>query len=149
MAGVLAQRKELVERGRRAGSDIAYLLTKVYSFGSNVPPSLTGFVHKMISATPIDVVAEFLPTLEAHDKREALAAISRVDTLVLVGDDDLLLPVQHSDEIVRHVPHAELIVIPNGGHMVMLERYPEVNQHLRELVARVRTNMAAEKQETA
>jgi len=149
IAEQLAQRKELVERGRKAGSDIAYLLTKVYSFGSNVPPSLTGFVHKMISATPIDVVAEFLPTLEAHDKREALAAISRVDTLVLVGDDDLLLPVQHSDEIVRHVPHAELIVIPNGGHMVMLERYPEVNQHLRELVARVRTNMAAEKQETA
>ena len=61
--------------GRKAGSDIAYLLTKIYSFGSNVPPSLTGFVHRMLSATPIDVVAEFLPTLEAHDKREALETL--------------------------------------------------------------------------
>ena len=149
IAEKLAERKELVERGRKAGSDFAYLLTKVYSFGSNVPPSLTGFVHKMLSATPIDVVAEFLPTLESHDKRAALAAVSRVDTLVLVGDDDRLTPAAHSDEIVRHVPHAELVVIPDSGHMVMLERYPEVNQHLRELVARVRTNLAADTVESA
>jgi pimeloyl-ACP methyl ester carboxylesterase len=149
VAGVLARRKELVERGRRAGSDIAYLLTKVYSFGSNVPPSLTGFVHRMLSATPIDVVAEFLPTLETHDKKAALAAVGKVDTLVLVGDADLLTPSGHSDEIVRHVPGAELVIIPDSGHMVMLEKYPEVNQHLRELVGRVRKGIAAQSQETA
>ena len=44
------------------------------------------------------------PTLEAHDKKTALDAIGRVDTLVLVGDADLLTPSEHSDEIVRHVP---------------------------------------------
>jgi pimeloyl-ACP methyl ester carboxylesterase len=144
IASQLAERKELVERGRRAGSDIAYLLTKLYSFGSNVPPSLTGFVHRMLSATPIDVVAEFLPTLEAHDKTRALESIGRVDTLVIVGDADLLTPSEHSDEIVRHVPGAELVVIPDSGHLLMLEKYPEVNQHLRELVARVRKGLAAE-----
>ena len=149
VAGILARRTDLVERGRRAGSDIAYLLTKVYSFGSNVPPSLTGFVHRMLSATPIDVVAEFLPTLETHDKTRALASIGRVDTLVIVGDADLLTPSRHSDEIVRHVPGAELVVIPDSGHMVMLEKYPEVNQHLRELVARVRKGLVDETQETA
>ncbi|MFC6237220.1 alpha/beta fold hydrolase [Longivirga aurantiaca] len=142
VAGVLARRKDLVERGRRAGSDVAYLLTKVYSFGSNVPPSLTQFVHRMLSATPIDVVAEFLPTLEAHDKKTALDAIGRVDTLVLVGASDLLTPSAHSDEIVRHVPGAELVLIPDSGHMVMLEKYPEVNQHIRELVGRVRAGLA-------
>jgi pimeloyl-ACP methyl ester carboxylesterase len=147
IAGALARRKDLVERGRKAGSDVAYLITKMYSFGSNVPPSLTGFVHRMLQATPIDVVAEFLPTLEAHDKRTALAAVGSVDTLVLVGDNDLLTPSEHSDEIVRHVPGADLVIIPDSGHMVMLEKYPEVNQHLRELVARVRRNLAA--QETA
>ncbi len=148
LAGVLARRKDLVEKGRRAGSDIAYLLTKVYSFGSNVPPSLTGFVHTMLSATPIDVVAEFLPTLESHDKHNALDALGRVDTLVLVGDSDRLTPSAHSDEIVRRVPGAELVVIPDSGHMVMLEKYPEVNQHLRELVGRVRKGLRPS-QETA
>ncbi len=142
VAGVLARRKDLVERGRRAGSDIAYLLTKVYSFGSNVSPSLTQFVHRMLSATPIDVVAEFLPTLETHDKKTALDAIGRVDTLVLVGDSDMLTPSAHSSEIVRHVPGAEMVLIPDSGHMVMLEKYPEVNQHLRELVGRVRAGLS-------
>ena len=56
---------------------------------------------------------------------------------------------RNGDEIVRHVPGAELVVIPDSGHMVMLEKYPEVNQHLRELVARVRTNLRAEAQEPA
>jgi pimeloyl-ACP methyl ester carboxylesterase len=149
IAGMLASRKDLVERGRRAGSDVAYLITKVYSFGSNVPPSLTGFVHRMLSATPIDVVAEFLPTLESHDKRAALDAIGQVDTLVLVGDDDMMTPSEHSEQIVRHVPGAELVILPDSGHMVMLEKYPEVNQHLRELVSRVRKGLAAEKVETA
>ncbi|CAB4847942.1 unannotated protein [freshwater metagenome] len=149
VAGVLARRKDLVERGRRAGSDIAYLMTKVYSFGSNVPPSLTGFVHRMLSATPIDVVAEFLPTLQTHDKRTALEALGRVDTLVIVGDSDMLTPSRHSDEIVRHVPGAELVIIPDSGHMVMLEKYPEVNQHLRELVGRVRKGLSPGTLETA
>lgn len=149
IAGALAERKELVERGRKAGSDIAYLLTRLYSFGSSVPPSLTGFVHRMLSATPIDVVAEFLPTLEAHDKVTALESIGRVDTLVIVGDADLLTPSEHSDEIVRHVPGAELVIIPDSGHMVMLEKYPEVNQHLRELVGRVRRGIAADSGITA
>jgi pimeloyl-ACP methyl ester carboxylesterase len=148
VAGVLARRKDMVERGRRAGSDIAYLLTKVYSFGSNVSPSLTQFVHRMLSATPIDVVAEFLPTLETHDKKRALDAIGRVDTLVLVGDADLLTPSAHSTEIVRHVPGAEMVLIPDSGHMVMLEKYPEVNQHLRELVGRVRAGLTTS-EETA
>jgi pimeloyl-ACP methyl ester carboxylesterase len=66
-----------------------------------------------------------------------------------VGDDDRLTPSRHSDEIVRHVPGAELVVIPNSGHMVMLEKYPEVNQHLRDLVGRVRDLLRAEAQEPA
>ena len=150
VAGVLARRKDLVERGRRAGSDIAYLLTKVYSFGSNVPPSLTGFVHRMLSATPIDVVAEFLPTLETHDKKAALEAIGRVDTLVLVGD------VRHAHAVAGTATRScatcrapSSCVIPDSGHMVMLEKYPEVNQHLRELVGRVRKGLAAQSQDTA
>ena len=35
-------------------------------------------------------------------------------------------------------------MIPDSGHLLMLEKYPEVNQHLRELVARVRKGIAAE-----
>ncbi|MEI8056124.1 MAG: alpha/beta hydrolase [Actinomycetes bacterium] len=141
IANVLAQRADLVERGRQVGGDLEYLITKLYSFGSDASPAVASFVHRMVSSTPIDVVADFLPTLQEHDKRIALDALGRVETLVLVGDSDLLTPAEHSGEIVRRIETAEFVLVPDSGHMVMLEKYPEVNQHLRDLIVRVRLNL--------
>ncbi len=141
-AASLARNKDLIERGRRASSDLALLLTNRYSFGSKVSPSLTAFVAEMLNATPIDVVAEFMPAFTAHDKRDALIALNRVETLVMVGDADMLTPEAHGVAILQRVPGAEYVVLPDTGHMLLLERYPEVNHHLRELVSRVRRNAA-------
>ncbi|HET8969606.1 MAG TPA: alpha/beta hydrolase, partial [Candidatus Nanopelagicales bacterium] len=138
LATTLARQTEIVERIRLAGSDLGLAVTRHYSFASEVSPSLARFVHRMLWNTPIDVVAEFLPTLDTHDKVVALAALQQVQTMVLVGADDLMTPASHSAEIVAHLPEALLVSVPSSGHMVMLERYPEVNQQLRELIARVR-----------
>ncbi len=143
LVNTLAAQKEIVERTRKLGSDLGLVFTRHYSFGSEVPPSLAGFVHRMIWSTPIDVVAEFIPTLDAHDKAIALRALQNVETLVLVGDKDLMTPPSHSEAIAELLPGAESVRLPGSGHMVMLEHYPEVNQHLRELVARVRERMRA------
>ncbi len=144
VVSALATQKELVERIRGAGSDLGLMFTRRYSFASEVSPSLAAFVHQMLWNTPIDVVAEFIPTLDAHDKVRALASLARVETLVLVGEGDLMTPPEHSDVIAAHLPHTVLVRIPDSGHMVMLERYPEVNQQLRELISRVRARMGTE-----
>lgn len=136
-----AQQRELVEATRMRANDLSLIITRWYSFGSQVPVSLTRFTADMINQTPVDVVAEFLPPVLAHERAEALAALAGVETLVLVGDRDMLTPPSHAHEIVRRVPHAELVIVPSAGHMVMLERYPEVNYHLRELAARVRRTL--------
>ncbi len=133
---------DLIEFGRRYGNDLGLWLTKKYSFGSNVSPALTNFTSEMINATPIEVIAEFLPGLEAHEKAEALEVMIGMEALVMVGDKDLLTPPHHSVEIVRRLPHAEFEVLPDTGHMLMLERYPEVNYALRDLISRVRRNSA-------
>lgn len=144
LATALARRPALVEAGRRSGSDLGRLLTRLFSFGSaDVDPGLTAFVAEMIESTPVEVIAEFLPALQHHDKVEALAALDRVETLVMVGDADLLTPASHSEEIVRRLPHAELVVLPAVGHMLTLERYREVNERLVALVARVRGSARA------
>lgn len=135
---------DLIEFGRRYGNDLGLWLTRRYSFGSNVSPALTNFTSEMINATPIEVIAEFLPGLEAHEKAEALDAMTGVEALVMVGDKDLLTPPAHSVEIIRRMPQAEFELLPDTGHMLMLERYPEVNYALRELISRVRRNSAAD-----
>jgi len=136
----LARRGELVERGRRLGSDVGYLVTKRYSFASDVPPGLVEFAARMIEATPIDVIADFFPAFATHDKLAALRVLDGVETLVLVGDEDRMTPAGHSRDIVGELPGAELVVVPHAGHLVMLEHPDLVNRHLGALVDRAARN---------
>ena len=127
----------LVERVRRSSSDLGLLITRAYAFGSTVPPDGTRIVADLIAGTPVDVLADLLPALQGHDKLKALHVLDRCDLLVMVGDSDLLTPVGHSYEIVRHTPSAELVILPGVGHMLTLEAVDDVNKHLRALVERV------------
>ena len=133
----LARRPELVERTRRVGSDLELLLTRKYSFASDVPTALVEFVSEMISTTPIETVAEFYPAFSAHDMLGALPVLEGLPTLVLVGEGDLLTPPSHSEDIAAAVSSAELVTVPAAGHLVMLEHPATVSAHLRELVERV------------
>lgn len=138
----LVSQKDFVERTRQMGSDLGLILTRHYSFGAQVSPALAEFVHDMIWATPIDVLSEFLPTLNTHDKHAAMQALTHVDTVVLVGEKDLMTPPSHSEAIVDQLPGVALVRVPDSGHMVILERFPDVNDELRALVGRVRRDLA-------
>ncbi len=144
LAAAVARQKRLVERSRWSDSDLGLLLTNLYSFGSATPDHAGRFVAGMVAATPIDVIAEFLPALQVHDKNDALALFQSAELLVLVGASDRLTPREQSDEIVKHVPGAEYIVIPDAGHMVTLERHEEVNAALLSLLDRVRRDIAGD-----
>jgi pimeloyl-ACP methyl ester carboxylesterase len=137
VVATLGKGTTLVERGRRMGSDLSLVLTRVYSFGGDVPSELVDFVAGMIASTPIDVIAEFFPAFAAHDKFHALEALANVETLVVVGEQDLLTPSDHSRAIVAELPGAELLVLDPGGHMALIERADEVNAALIELLDRV------------
>ena len=133
---VLARRPGLVERGRRIGSDLEQMLVRKFSYASDVDEELVRFTADMIAHTRIEVVSDFFPGFAEHDKREALAALDGIETLVIVGDSDLLTPAAHSEDIIRLVPHAEHVVVPDGGHLVMLEHPDVVTGHVVALVDR-------------
>jgi pimeloyl-ACP methyl ester carboxylesterase len=132
----LNRRPALVARGRSLGSDLEFVLTKRYSFGTDVPPSLVRFVSRMHDQTPLDVLAELFPAFDAHDKLAALGVLQRVETLILGGERDLMTPAEHSRDMVERVPGAELVVLPEAGHLVMLELHDVVTDHVRGLVER-------------
>jgi pimeloyl-ACP methyl ester carboxylesterase len=131
------RRAQTLERGRRAGSDVAFLLTRALSYGRDVPPSLVAFMERMVTATPIEVMTEFFATFLSHDKLAALDALREVPTLILCGDGDRLTPVHNSHVMAEALPDAELVVVPGAGHMVMLERPAVVNGALRRLLRQV------------
>ena len=131
-------RAELIERGRRAGGDVAFLLTRRLSFGSDAPPSLVEFMERMLAGTHVEVMTEFFDTFLGHDKLEALQMLRSVPALILCGDRDRLTPLHNSKVMADALPDAELVVVPGAGHMVMLECADDVNEALRELVDRAR-----------
>lgn len=135
---LLARRPALVERGRRVGGDLERVLVRRYSYASDVSDELLDFTGRMIASTRIEVVNDYFPAFGLHDKSEALASMAGIETLVLVGDDDLLTPVAHSTDIVRRLPHAENVVVRDAGHLVMLEHPEVVTPHLIALLDRAR-----------
>ncbi|MFD0145841.1 MULTISPECIES: alpha/beta fold hydrolase [unclassified Streptomyces] len=134
----LGAQAELVERGRRATADLFAGLIKKYSFSSrDVDPAVARFAERMIESTPIDVVAEFYPAFAEHDKAAALTAFLDVPVLALAGDRDLVTPSSHTEAIADLLPDAELVIVPDAGHLVMLEHPEAVTDRLADLLAKV------------
>ena len=141
-AGVLMRNADFVEMGRSRVNDLTLLFTRWYSFGPSAPPAMADFTQRMNGETPIDVIAEFLPTLQQHERHAALRTIAQVPVLIMVGSDDRLTPAQHSLEMAAQIPEAALEVVPDTGHMMMIEHYDRVNHRLRALVRTVRAGLA-------
>jgi pimeloyl-ACP methyl ester carboxylesterase len=75
------------------------------------PSSPLGILHQSRAVSQFDTTAR-------------LGAI-RCPTLVLVGEEDILLPVRFSEELARGIPSAELVVLEETGHGLLIES-PEV-----------------------
>jgi pimeloyl-ACP methyl ester carboxylesterase len=133
----LGKRAELVDRGRRVGADVAFILTRRIAFADReVSPTVVDFLERMIRSTPIDVIADFYPTFAEHDKLAALEVLRRVPTLVVVGEQDRVTPPAHGRAIAAALPDAELVEIADGGHVVILEHPGAITEALAELIER-------------
>lgn len=138
LVATLARRPELVERGRRAGSDLGYVITRRYSFADGGSPALVEFTAAMNASTPVEVLAEFLPVVWGINAHDALPVLADLPGLIVAAEHDNLTPVQHGRDIARAWPAAEYLEVTDAGHMVLLERHELITEHLAELIDQVR-----------
>jgi pimeloyl-ACP methyl ester carboxylesterase len=134
LVATMARAPRLVERGRRVGSDIGFVVTRKLAFGTEVPQEYVDFTDEMLAATPIEVVADFFPGFDSYDKYAALAALGTVPVTLIAGGRDQITPASHSKRIAEEIAGAELVEIPEAGHMVLLEFHDEVSKVLERLV---------------
>lgn len=66
-------------------------------------------------------ITQQLAIRERPDSRPSLAAIA-CPTMVLVGEADLLTPPELTHELAEHIGGAQLVVIPESGHLTTLEQ---------------------------
>ena len=65
----------------------------------------------------------------AHDIRGELAALD-APTLIVHGREDMLVPLADSLWLAQRLPHAQLDVFEDTGHLVMVERPVPFNDAL-------------------
>jgi pimeloyl-ACP methyl ester carboxylesterase len=129
---------ELVAEGRRAGSDLGYVVTKRMSFGSDVPASYVEFVTEMIAQMPLEVVADYYPGFAELNEYEALSALNKLPIAVVGGMEDMVTPIAHTARMVELLPDAEATLLPECGHLGMIEHHEACNAVLDRLIDRAR-----------
>jgi pimeloyl-ACP methyl ester carboxylesterase len=72
--------------------------------------------------------------LTLHQRREALAVLSDVPTVVMAGSWDVLTPMKHSRVLAEALPSAEFVIYPKAGHMLPLERSEDVARKIAALM---------------
>ncbi len=109
-------------------------------------PNVPLAFHPLQAADPLMVQAYFDLIVRAGAgqlTRQNRAVMARPDArlhlpqlrcpvLVMCGDADQLAPLECSEEIAALVPHAQLIVVPQCGHMLTMEKPELVNAALLE-----------------
>lgn len=92
---------------------------------------LVGRIRQMAVDIGLDgLLRQHAALMGRPDNRPFLSSI-RCPTLVLVGREDALTPVELSQEIAAAIPGARLEIIPHCGHLSTLEQPEAVNRALR------------------
>lgn len=127
----------IFERGRSSNRDAVWMLTRSLGFSrKDVSGALVDYLDEMISSTPVEVIAEFLPALFAHDQTAAVPALAGIPTVIVAGDQDRMTPLDRSERIAEVLPEAEIVVAHGSGHMTMMEDAELTNEALRGLLRR-------------
>ncbi|MCS7081663.1 MAG: alpha/beta hydrolase [Bacteroidetes bacterium] len=128
-----AGRLELVQRLLESGSAAVLLerFRKLFADRTRQQhPELVEAVLARIPSVPVQAaVHALLAMAERPDSRPFLGQIS-VPTLLIHGEEDVLIPVERSEEMARLLPNARLETIPYAAHMPMLEQPEHFNRLL-------------------
>ena len=121
------------DRVRKDQKNMVALLIKLMGFGKKAPRHELAFMYQMLESVPAEVLVPVVKTLRTMNLAAALDHIE-VPTLVLVGSRDRLTPRAAARYLATAIHGAQLAVIPNSGHMPMLEHPDEFNEALRKFL---------------
>jgi pimeloyl-ACP methyl ester carboxylesterase len=92
-----------------------------WSFSPTADVRMVKLAAKRMSETRPSVLYGDLLACDSFDVMEGAASI-RLPTLVICGADDRMTPLRYSQFLAGVIPNARLEVVPQAGHMVMLEQ---------------------------
>jgi pimeloyl-ACP methyl ester carboxylesterase len=92
-------------------------------------------ISDLMQCRPEVLYGDFL----ACDRFDIMNEVDKIDlpTLVLCGDEDELTPVKYSQFLHSRIKHSKLEILPNAGHMVMMESPKAFDEKIGEFIAQI------------
>ena len=94
-------------------------------------------VRRLIKQQSPDAIRGAVLRMMQRPDSFALVKALTVPVLILVGDEDVLTPVEESRKLLAENPKAELVVLARSGHLANLERPDAFNDALRAFLGRL------------
>jgi pimeloyl-ACP methyl ester carboxylesterase len=108
----------------------------------------TDLAWEQVHAARSEGFRDALDALLDYDFRPRLSEIS-CPTLIVWGEDDMLVPVEDADEFERTIPSARKVLMRDTGHVPMLERPVTFNETLMQFLAEPREAVGSKAEATA
>jgi pimeloyl-ACP methyl ester carboxylesterase len=100
-------------------------------------PTVEAVVRRLIKQqSPAAIRGGIMRMMERPDSREVVARVS-VPTLIVVGEEDLLTPVEDSRQLHALIAGSELVIVPRAGHLANLECPEPFNEALSAFLSRL------------
>jgi pimeloyl-ACP methyl ester carboxylesterase len=104
---------------------------------ARVTPEILEGYHKPLQAQNWDrALWEFTRASRPLDLPDRLGEIT-IPVLVITGDDDRIVPPELSERLAQDLPNAQLVVIPDCGHLPHEEQPEEFLRAVREFLAEI------------
>lgn len=105
-----------------------------WSVASSADPVLVQRVAEDLMKINPDVTFGDFTACNAFDKMDRVSDII-CPTLIVCGAEDRMTPVKYSQYLHERIRSSKLVIIPDAGHGVMLEKHREFNQALENFLA--------------
>ncbi|MDN3242051.1 alpha/beta fold hydrolase [Glycomyces tritici] len=129
---------DLIDRSRLLAGDLGWLLTRKAAFGHIDPPaSLVTLVERMNRRTSMQSIVGYARAILDHDETATLPLFKGLPALVVVGDEDLLTPPEHSRRLAAALEGSRFALIAEAAHSPQLEYPGEISQLLLEMIDKV------------
>lgn len=131
------QRIQSAESALENGSANIALSMMSMLFATNTDPkspTARGVYDIMIEASPEGLNGALRGMAERPESVATLQALS-IPALVIAGAEDQIVDVAVAEKMAAMIPQAELVVVPEAGHMVMVEQPDATNEALRRFLS--------------
>jgi len=137
----LRQRAQLVEQVSAQGSKPVADLMIPLVFAPGVPadePIVEQARNLILNTKPDGIIGTLKGMAARPDSTPILPSIN-VPALIMVGENDQLIPLSEADSMAAAMPNSTLVTIENAGHMPMLEQPQATTLAIRNFLGQLST----------